>query len=91
MWDALGATGRIVVLDITLHSTCLKFCTVRGGPAHDDTCTCIFKPFIAGLQVYNILLYNSVFKIHSIFNIVSNCLQKCSKIYCFVLCMYGHV
>ena len=49
--------------------TCLKFCTVRGGPAHENTSTCIFKPFIAGLHVYIILLYNSVFKIHSIFNI----------------------
>ena len=55
--------------------TCLKFCTVRGGPAHDNTCTCIFKPFIAGLDVYIILLYNSDFKIHSIFNIEEHVLQ----------------
>ena len=59
------------------------------------TCTCIFKPFIAGLHVYIILLYNSVIKIHSIFNIeehvLKNCLQKCSKLYCFLLCMYDHV
>ena len=52
-----------------------KFCTVRGGPAQYNTCTCIFKPFIAGLHVYIILLYNSVFKIHSIFNIEEHVLQ----------------
>ena len=33
------------------------------------------KPFIAGLHVYIILLYNSVFKIHSIFNIEEHILK----------------
>ena len=42
---------------------------------HDNTCTCIFKPFIAGLHVNIILLYNSVFKIHSILNIEEHVLQ----------------
>ena len=45
---------------------------------------CIFKPFIAGLDVYIILLYNRVFKIHSIFDI-EECLHKCSKLYCFFI------
>ena len=42
---------------------------------HDNTC--IFKPVIAGLHVYIILLCNSVFKIlvHSIFNIEEHVLQ----------------
>ena len=35
----------------------------------------LFKPFIAGLHVYIILLYNSVFKIHYIFNIEEHVLQ----------------
>ena len=56
--------------------TCLKFCTVREGPAHDNTCFVhVYLPFIAGLHVYVILLYNSVFKIHSIFNIEEHVLQ----------------
>ena len=68
--------GYNALLVSCLHIlTCLEFCTVQGGPAHDNTCTCIFKPFIAGLDVYIILMYNIVFKIHSIFNIEEHVLQ----------------
>ena len=35
----------------------------------------VHKPFIAGLHVYIILLYNIFFKIHSIFNIEEHVLQ----------------
>ena len=79
--------------------TCLiKFCTIRGGPAHDNTCICIYKPFIAGLDVYIILLYNSVFKIHSIFNIEEHVLQIAYRnvvnyivSYCACMIMYKAV
>ena len=61
---------------------------------HDNMCTCIFKPFIAGLHVYIILLYNSVFKIHSIFNVEEHALQivaNCIVFYCACMIMYKAV
>ena len=60
--------------------------------------TCIFKIFIAGLHVYVILLYNSVFKIHSIFNIEEHVLQIAYRnvvnyiyFYCACMIMYKAV
>ena len=68
-------TGYALLVSCLHILTCLKLHTVRGGPAHDNTHTCIFKPFIAGLDVYIILMHNTVFKICSIFNIEEHVLQ----------------
>ena len=88
-------TGYALLVSCLHILTCFKFCTVRGGPSHDNTCTCIFKPFIAGLHVYIILLYNSVFKMHSIFNIEEHVLpiayRNVVNYIVFLLCMYDHV